>query len=103
MAEKNDSPDQRISRVLPALLCGVALLLLPYVGSFLWFLAFPPQFTYARNPNGVHRLVIFSDDANVHCAARTIYWPLIRTIGRGSYFPDWEEHDLLFGAQIPQE
>lgn len=73
-----------------------------YVGSFVAFWANPHEFDLADPSDPEHYLVIFSMNTDLHCAARTFYWPLIATVPAHRHYPSREEHErLLFARQHP--
>ncbi|MFN0022161.1 MAG: hypothetical protein ACKVP0_28260 [Pirellulaceae bacterium] len=73
---------------------GAALLIL-YISSFLAYRALPYTFDLVPPGEPGHYLVIFSFNTNLHCAARTIYAPLIATIPGKRYYPVRHEHKLI--------
>jgi hypothetical protein len=89
-----------MARRTPVLI-AIAPLLLPvlYLASFGWFWATPIQFDLAHPDDPKHYLVIFSRNTETHSLARTIYWPLISTIGGHRHYPNRQEHEILFSAK----
>lgn len=62
-----------------------------YVVSFLWFQAFPHEFSLAHRDDRQHYVVTFTDNVEVHAALRWFYWPLIQVIPGHRYYPTRDE------------
>ena len=76
------------------LLFGLATCIF-YLGSFLMFRALPYEFDLAHPSDPQHYLVVFSSNTELHCAARSCYWPLIATIPGHRHYPNRQEHQIL--------
>lgn len=82
---------------LIAILLAIHLAL--YLGTFAFFRATATEFSLAPASTPQHNLVFFSENTDVHCAARLFFAPLIRSIPGHCWYPDRTDHQLLMWAK----